>query len=74
MLIMLIAPHGILPDELIHPDRLRDVIIRLLAAPYAGWQKAQILRGWSITTGVRPSAEDYARVESAHVEGTWKRP
>ncbi len=62
------SPTGIIPEELMYPQKKKEVILFLLAQPYAGDLKRRLLEGWAITVGIRLRGADYARVERSGID------
>ncbi len=65
---MAISPTGILPEELMFPAKLNDVILFLEKIPIPGDQKDQIFFGWARTVGVKISGAQRARVRQSGVD------
>lgn len=62
---MAISPTGIIPEALLYPNRLGDVmsLIKTLAAP--GDYKVDLLIGWCRTVGVKVNASQRETVRSS---------
>lgn len=58
------SPTGIIPEELMLPRRLRDVMEFLRRLPVPGHDKRALLQGWARTVGVKLSASQFRAVES----------
>jgi hypothetical protein len=50
---MTISPTGIIPEELMYPARLGDVMAFLKAWPAPGDTKVEVFVGWARTVGVK---------------------
>jgi hypothetical protein len=66
----MISPTGIIPEELMYPQKKQDVIRFLLAQALPGNIKRRILEGWCVTIGVRCRPRDYYLLESSGIDGT----
>ena len=53
---------GIIPEELMHPEKKAEVISFLIAQPLPSWTKRKLLVGWAVTVGVFLGALDYHQV------------
>jgi len=62
------SPTGIIPEELIDPAKLREVVEWLRFAPATFLMKKQLLRGWANTTGVIPKASDYGALNGTGID------
>lgn len=49
----MISPTGILPENLMYPAKLGDVMEFIKAMPMPGHYKEQLFLGWSRTVGVK---------------------
>lgn len=47
------SPTGIIPEELMYPSKLGDVMTFLKNAPIKGQRKLDLFLGWARTVGVR---------------------
>ena len=54
---------GIIPEDLMFPQRKKQVIGFLIAQPLPSWTKRRLLEGWCITVGVRCRSREYHLVE-----------
>jgi len=63
-----ISPTGIIPEELMHPERKVDVVNWLIASPYEGFFKRRLLEGWAVTVGVRVRPVDFDRVVASGID------
>jgi len=63
------SPTGIIPEELMYPQRKQQVIAFLLAQPLPGDLKRRLLEGWAITVGLRCNAKDYRVLEQSGIDG-----
>lgn len=59
---MTISPTGIIPEELMYPARLGDVMKFLKDWPAPGDTKRQVLFGWARVVGVKLNAGQYHAV------------
>lgn len=50
------SPTGIIPEEFMYPQRLGDVMRRLIELPGASHEKLDVLMGWAKEVGVKLSA------------------
>ncbi len=62
---------GIIPEELLFPARLGDVIDLIKVIPVPGYYKVQLLFNWSRTVGVKISA---SQLEVVRRTGTDRQP
>ena len=51
----MISPTGIIPEELMYPQKVRDVMQFISTTPGTGTWKRQLLQGWAKTVGVKVS-------------------
>ncbi len=65
------SPTDIIPEEMLDPKRLGDVIHLLEKVPVAGYYKVRALQGWARTVGVKISASQFAAVRRS---GTDRAP
>ncbi len=63
-----ISPTGVLPEELMFPRRLADVIKFLEDLAIPGAVKEQLLVGWSRTVGVKLSSGQLAKVRRSGID------
>jgi hypothetical protein len=63
------SPTGIIPEELMYPERKRDMVRFLLSQPLPSWVKRRLAEGWCITVGCRLRSREYHLLE---VSGTDK--
>lgn len=61
---------GIIPEDLMYPQRKQEVIAFLISQPLPSWIKMRLLEGWCITVGVRCSTSQYHVVEVSGVDQT----
>lgn len=64
----MLSPTGIIPEELMFPRRLRDVVKFLKGAPVRGSIKEQLLLGWARTVGVTLRGSLYRRVRESGID------
>lgn len=64
----MLSPTGIIPEELMFPRRLRDVMTFLKGLPVAGTIKEQLLLGWARTVGVTLRGSQYRRVRESGID------
>jgi hypothetical protein len=62
------SPTLIIPEELMHPSRKKDVLNFLLTAPAERKLKAQLLLGWAQEVGLRLRQRDYDYVQSSALD------
>ena len=65
---MMESPTGIIPEELMFPEKKKEVIAFLLAQPYVGDFKRRLLEGWAVTVGLRIRSYDYGRVYRSGID------
>jgi len=65
---MMESPTGIIPEDLMFPQKKKEVITFLLSAPYTGDYKRRLLEGWAVTVGLRLRSADYSRVEKSGID------
>lgn len=65
------SPTGILPEELMHPNRLADVLETIKKIPVPAYYKVQLLFNWSKSVGVKISASQF---EAVRRTGTDRQP
>ena len=61
---------GIIPEDLMYPQRKRETIAFLIAQPLPSWTKVRLLEGWCMTVGVRCKSLEYHMVEISGVDKT----
>jgi hypothetical protein len=59
-----ISPTGIVPEELMYPEKLKDVMELLKAKTATGDWKREVLQGWARLVGVKISQAQYRAVFS----------
>jgi len=59
---MAISPTGIIPEQLMYPNRLADVLDYISHLVADSDQKVDLLRGWAQTVGVKLSASQFNTV------------
>lgn len=62
------SPTGIIPEELMFPARLGDVVDFLVAMPVSGHLKEQLLSGWARTVGVKLRGSLFRRVRESGLD------
>jgi hypothetical protein len=65
----MISTTGIIPEDLMYPEKKKQVIAFLQAQPFPGDFKKRLLEGWQITVGIRLRAADFNAVEASGVDG-----
>jgi hypothetical protein len=50
------SPTGIIPEELMYPQKLGEVMLLLQSTPGGSNEKLAVFRGWAHTVGVKLSA------------------
>jgi hypothetical protein len=66
----MISPTGIIPEELMYPQRKKDVINFLIAQALPGNLKRRLLEGWCVTVGVRARPREYYLLDASDVSPT----
>jgi hypothetical protein len=61
---------GIIPEELMYPQRKKETIAFLIAQPLPSWIKRRLLEGWCVTVGLRCKSSEYHLVEVSGVDKT----
>lgn len=64
----MISPTGIIPEDLMYPQKKRQVIDFLIAQALPGPFKRRLLEGWCINVGVRCRPRDFYLLESSGVQ------
>ena len=59
------SPTGIIPEELMFPGRLTQVIGFLLELPVPADDKVDVFKGWARAVGVKLSASQLATVRNS---------
>ena len=62
------SPTGIIPEELMYPQKLGEVMEFLKAIPGASNEKLDVLRGWAKEVGVKLSASQVNAVRFSGVD------
>jgi len=62
------SPTGIIPEDLMYVERRKDVRQWLIAQPWPGHMKRDLLFAWARTVVVRLSEREVAEVEASGVE------
>jgi hypothetical protein len=62
------SPTGIIPEDLMYPERREQVINFLISQPLPSWKKRALLGGWATTVGVLPTALDYHKVVASGID------
>ncbi len=62
------SPTGIIPEELMFPAKLEDVLVFLEQAPIRGQKKKELLLGWAKTVGVKLRGSQYFRVYRSGID------
>ncbi len=63
------SPTGIIPENLMYPEKKKQVIAFLIAQPLPGDLKRRLLEGWMITVGIRLRSRDFAAVQNSGFDG-----
>ncbi len=63
------SPTGIIPETLMYPEKLKEVVGFLQAQALPGDFKRKVLQGWAVTVGIRIRERDYKAVEKSGVDG-----
>lgn len=58
----MISPTGIIPESLMYPERLGEVMQLLKDTPGTGSWKREVLQGWARTVGTKISQGQYNAV------------
>jgi hypothetical protein len=64
------SPTGIIPEELMYPQRKAEVIAFLMAQPLPSWTKRRLAEGWCITVGCRMRSREYHLIEVSGTDQT----
>jgi hypothetical protein len=64
----LTSPTLIIPEELMHPSKKREVLDFLLSAPAERKFKAQLLLSWAQEVGITLRQRDYDYVQSSALD------
>lgn len=64
----MLSPTGIMPDELISPDRRTDAVNWILAQPLESRVKVRLFKGWLRTLGQTATAAEYTTIEDSGIE------
>jgi hypothetical protein len=64
----MISPTGIIPEDLMYPQRKAEVVNFLIAQPLPGNLKRRLLEGWCVTVGVRARPREYYLLDISGVE------
>ncbi len=62
------SPTGILPESLMFPAKLAEVMDFLIKLPIPGEEKERIFFGWAKTVGVKVSGSMYRKLRASGVE------
>lgn len=62
------SPTGVIPEDLMFPAKLGEVMEFLKQMPIPGHDKRQILFGWARTVGVKLRASQYRAVEESGID------
>jgi len=65
---MAISPTGILPEPLMRPGKLGDILTAIVALPMTGDDKVELLVGWARAVGAKVSASQRDRVRSSGID------
>jgi len=65
---MAISPTGILPEPLMRPGKLGEVLAAIVALPMTGDDKVELLVGWARAVGVQVSASQRDRVRASGID------
>lgn len=63
------SPTGIIPEDLMFPEKKKQVIAFLQAQALPGDFKRRLLEGWCLTVGVRCRSKDFSDVANSGVDG-----
>ena len=63
------SPTGIIPENLMYPEKKQLVVQFLIAQPLPGDLKRRLLEGWAVTVGIRVQSRDYNAVEKSGFDG-----
>jgi hypothetical protein len=58
---------GIIPEELMYPAKVGEVMQFLIDAPIPGDTKEELLFGWARTVGVKLNSSQYAKVSKSGI-------
>ncbi len=62
------SPTGVIPEELMFPAKLEEVLRFLEAAPVRSRLKVELLMGWARTVGVKLRGSQYHRVRRSGID------
>ena len=62
------SPTGLIPEDLMYPQKRMDVVRFLMSQPWPGDYKRRVLEGWAITVGIKCPSRDYQAVERSGVD------
>lgn len=62
------SPTLIIPEELMHPSKKREVIDFLIKAPAEAKLKSSLLLGWAQEVGLRLRQRDYEAVNTSAID------
>jgi hypothetical protein len=64
------SPTGIIPEELLFPSKLADVMAFLATLPVEGDDKVELFVGWAKMVGVRVNSSQRAKVRNTGTDRT----
>lgn len=62
------SPTGIIPENLLKPEMVQELVEWLVKQPYPGALKAALLRGSAMNLGIQIPAKFFRRVERSGVD------
>jgi len=62
------SPTGIIPEDLMYPQRKKDMLAFLMFQPLPSWTKRRLAEGWCITVGCRLNSREYHLLEVSGVD------
>jgi hypothetical protein len=62
------SPTGIIPESMMYPQKLREVMLLLQSTPGNSNEKLSVFIGWAMTVGVKLSASQREAVASTGVD------
>jgi hypothetical protein len=62
------SPTGIIPEELMYPQRKRQAKAWIMSMPYTSQFKSDLWKGWCVTVGLMATRLDYADIEASGID------
>lgn len=64
------SPTGIIPEELMYPQKKKEMLAWLLFFPLPSYTKQRLAEGWCMTVGCRLRKRDYHMLEVSGTDQT----